>query len=72
MASNRDLERLSRDNFMAIRRAAAKLGMDGSPVEGLSVYIPEVKPKLKRSGGRPKGRKNLTLRERLQRRGYFD
>lgn len=61
-----DIERISREQREEIRRLTKKFGFDGSPQDPES-WIPRVKKRGK--PGRKRGSKNLSLRERLRRRG---
>ncbi len=62
------IEEASREERRKIGAATKDLGLDGSPIKDMSVYFGG--PKQKKKGGRKKGQKNLTLKERLRRRGY--
>jgi len=61
-----NLEELSRQWRKDVGDLSHSLGLDGSEHQTFEDLVP--KRRKKKRGGRPKGRKNLTLRERLLRR----
>lgn len=67
--TNMNLEELSRIWRKDVGDVGHSLGLDGSPHQTFEDLVP--KRKTKKKGGRPKGRKNLTIRERLL-RAYED
>ena len=65
-----DIERASTEELGRVREVASELGFDGTPHESFDDILK--KGRKKKRGGRPKGSKTLTLKERLRRRGYFE
>jgi len=63
---NMDLEELSRIWRKDVGDLSHSLGLDGSKHQTFDDLVP--KRKKKKKGGRPKGRKNLTIGEILRRR----
>ena len=61
------LEELSKEQREKVGKVTHTLGFDGSPHASFDDLLRKKKRKNKKAG-RPKGRKNLTLRERLLRR----
>ena len=59
------LEELSKEQRRLVGDVSRKYGLDGYPVGNFSDLVPKRK---KKKGGRPKGKKNLTMKEKLERR----
>ena len=60
------LEELSRQQKEAVGKLSSELGFDGTPIGSFDELARKDREGMKKKkSGRPKGRKNLTIRERL-------
>jgi len=61
-----ELEELSRKQRREVGALSHRFGFDGTPIGNFADLVP--KRRKRKKVGRPKGRKNYTLRERLMRK----